>query len=210
MATSQNGWFAAPSLPLRPLVINGTAFVPGILDDDDVAYVLGYVLQQVNDRVERAVGPGCWGFSFRANVNDPNGPLSNHSSGTAVDFNAPAHPNGVPTSSTFTPEQIGDIHLILVEAQGAVRWGGDFNGTPDAMHFEINTDADTLARVARDLRNELEDPMPLWSEWPKAEKDEFLADVSEASAKAVWFWDGFNNAKDKAKALLLLAAGKSK
>jgi hypothetical protein len=35
-----------------------------------------------------------------------------------------------------------------------------------------------------------------------------VAKVPAATAKAVWMWDGFNNAKDKAKALLLLASGK--
>lgn len=37
---------------------------------------------------------------------------------------------------------------------------------------------------------------------------EEVAAGAAANAKAVWTWDGFNNAKDKAKALLLLASGK--
>jgi len=151
MPTSQNGWSASPDLRLRPLVVAGVAFVPGIRDDDDVATVLGYVLTQVHERVEPLRNPGCWGYSYRPNRNDPNS-LSNHSSGTAVDANAPAHPNGVPTAQTFTAAQIAEVHAILAEVDGAVRWGGDYTHTPDSMHFEINTDPATLHQVAERLR----------------------------------------------------------
>lgn len=88
MATSSNGWPASPDLPLRPLLIDGIGFLPGIVDNDDVATVLGYVARQFHDRVEPLVNPGCWGFAFRPNRNDPDA-LSNHSSGTAIDCNAP-------------------------------------------------------------------------------------------------------------------------
>ena len=155
-----NGWPASPSLPIRPLVIDQVAIVPGILDNDDVATVLGYVARQFHERVEPLIDPGCWGFSFRANVNEPD-TLSNHSSGTAIDLNAPLHPNGVPTVRTFTPEQIGTCHLILAEVDDAVRWGGDYNSTPDAMHWEINTNAANVAAVARKIRTQQEALMPL-------------------------------------------------
>jgi hypothetical protein len=163
MATSSNGWTASPTLSTRPLTVGGVSFVPGVRDDDDVAYVLDYVMTQFHERVEPLVNPGCWGFSFRPNRNDPNA-LSNHASGTAVDANAPQHPNGVAASSTFTAAQIGTIHLILAEVHDAIRWGGDFHTTPDAMHFEVNTTPANLAAVARQLRNEQEAKMPLNSE----------------------------------------------
>lgn len=172
MPTSQNGWSASRDLALRQLRINGTTIVPGIRDDDDVATVLGYVLQQFNDRVEPLRNPGCWGFSYRENRNDPTS-LSNHASGTAVDVNAPAHPNGVPTQRTFTVDQVVEVHRILIEVKSAVRWGGDYHGTPDAMHFEINTDPATLRAVADGLR----DDMPKYSEWDQADKDALAGDV---------------------------------
>ena len=158
MPTSYNGWSASPDLPLRPLVVHGVAFVPGIRDDDDVATVLGYVLTQFHERVEQLHNPGCWGFSYRANRNNPT-QLSNHSSGTAVDANAPAHPNGAPTARTFTPAQIAEVHKILAEVDHAVRWGGDYTHTPDSMHFEINTDPTTLHQVAARLQeDDMADP----------------------------------------------------
>lgn len=170
MPMSQNGWSASPDLALRPLVIGGVAFVPGIRDNDDVATVLGYVLTQFHQRVEPLRNPGCWGFSYRENRNDPNS-LSNHASATAADANAPAHPNGVPTATTFTPAQIDEVHKILDEVDHAVRWGGDYTGTPDAMHFEINTNPAALHLVAQRLQ---EDDM--------AKYDELLAQIAADAA----------------------------
>jgi len=89
-----------------------------------------------------------WGYNYRANVNNPS-TLSCHSSGTAVDYNAPNHPNGA--SGTFTNEQVATIRDILVEVGGAVQWGGDYTGTTDEMHFEIIVDADYLHSVALSL-----------------------------------------------------------
>lgn len=153
MATSQNGWPASPDLPLRDLRVGGAEFVPGIRDHDDVAIVLGYVAREFHQRVESLAAGWCWGFSFRENRNDPNS-LSNHSSGTAIDCNAPRHPNGVPTAETFTPAQIAIVHQILDEVDHVVRWGGDFRTTPDAMHFEINADEAAVAVVAARIREQ--------------------------------------------------------
>lgn len=153
MPTTDNGWPASPALRLRPLVVNGVSFVPGIVDDDAVAAVLGYVVEQYAARVEPLVSPGCWGFNYRANANSPTS-LSRHSGGIAVDVNAPAHPNGVPTSRTLTAKQIAEVHTILAEVDHVVRWGGDYTGTPDSMHFEINADRAAVARVATRLNQE--------------------------------------------------------
>jgi hypothetical protein len=67
--------------------------------------------------------------------------LSNHSWGTAIDFNNQENPRG---------------HVPLgVGARGAIRelvgiandlgffWGGHFGGTPDGMHFELAQIADS-------------------------------------------------------------------
>jgi hypothetical protein len=151
MATSQNGWSASPHLELRALVINGVAFAPGIRDDDDVEYVLRYFWTEYAKRVEPLKNPGCWGFFYRENRNDPSS-LSNHSSGTATDGNAPAHPNGVATSRTFTPAQISEIHKILAECHGALRWGGDYTHTVDAMHVEVNVSPARLHETVAQMK----------------------------------------------------------
>jgi hypothetical protein len=148
---SQNGWPASPNLKRRSLTVGGVSVVGGIVDNPDVATVLGYVAEQFHTRVERLVNPGCWGFYFRANRNDPSS-LSNHSSGTAIDLNAPKHPNGVPTGRTFSAKQVAEVHKILAEVDHVVRWGGDYTRTVDSMHFEIIGSAGSVARVAAKLR----------------------------------------------------------
>jgi hypothetical protein len=80
--------------------------------------------------------------------------LSNHASGTAIDLNAPRHPLGA--VGTFSAAQRAAIRSILNEAQGCVRWGGDYTGRKDEMHFEIVA---SEARCAAVLA-ELEDDMP--------------------------------------------------
>lgn len=146
---------ASPNLSLRPLVVEGVAFLPGIRNDKDVDTVLRYTAQQFHNRVEKLENPGCWGFSYRINRNSP-GVISNHGRGIAIDVNAPKHPNGVSTSRTFTSAQINEIHEILAELKGVVRWGGDYNGTPDAMHFEIVGTRAAVARVAAELNGGLD------------------------------------------------------
>jgi hypothetical protein len=175
MATSQNGWPASPSLARRPLIVGGVEFIGGIVDNKDVATILGYVMTRFHHEVEPLHNPGCWGFSYRENRNDPNS-LSNHSSGTAVDANAPQHPNGVPTSRTFTAAQIATVHPILDAVDGVVRWGGDYTGTPDSMHFEINSVPVRVAIVAARIRRAQEDDMPY------TEKQ--LTDIVRAAVKA--------------------------
>lgn len=151
MATSQNGWSASPHLDLRQLVVDGVAFAPGIRDDDDVAHVLAYFASAFAARVEPLRNPGCWGFSYRADRNQASD-LSNHASGTAIDINAPAHPNGIATSRTFTPAQISEIHKILAECHGALRWGGDYTHTVDAMHVEVNVSPARLHEIVAQMK----------------------------------------------------------
>lgn len=156
MATSYNGWPASTNrsaIGVVPFAVAGVEF-PGGVRKGDVATVFGWVALQFHRRVEKLVNPGCWGYSFRQNRNANN--LSCHSSGTAIDCNAPKHPNGVPTTRTFTAKQIKEVHQILAEIEElseVVHWGGDWTGTPDSMHFEIHdNDKAKLARVARRIR----------------------------------------------------------
>lgn len=151
MATSQNGWFASPSreaVHLVKLAVRGVEFIPGVRAGD-VHTVFQWLVEQLDRRVERAVNPGCWGYNFRGNRNGSG--LSNHSSATAIDYNAPEHPNGVRTARTFSQREIDEIHAILRELDGVIRWGGDYKGTPDSMHFEINASAERVAAVARKI-----------------------------------------------------------
>lgn len=154
MLRSMNGWPASPTLPTRTIEpVRGVRF--RVADNQNVADVFTYLVQQFHKRVDDVTKPhpaDDWGFSFRDNVNDPS-ELSNHSSGTAIDLDATEHPNGVPTSRTFSPRQMAEVHEILEELGGVLRWGGDYTRTADAMHFEINVSPGGLKKIGKKLRS---------------------------------------------------------
>ena len=157
---SYNGWPASidsSAVGVEPFKVAGVDF-PGGVRGGDVATVLRYVAEQYHRRVQPLASPGCWGWSYRQNRNANN--LSCHSSGTAIDINAPKHPNGIEASENFTARQIDEIHKILAEIpelDDVVHWGGDWHRIndliPDPMHFEIHGhDLPMLARVASRIR----------------------------------------------------------
>jgi hypothetical protein len=164
--TSYNGWPASPdkaAIDIQPFGDRYGYPFPGGVRGGDVNTVLGYVAMQLHQRVEPAISGWLWGYTYRANVNNPS-VLSCHASGTAFDFNAPNHPNSA--SGTFTNAQVGEIYAILSECRGAVQWGGDYTGTPDEMHFEIIVSAAALAPIAAGLPSSGA-PVP-----PESEDDE--------------------------------------
>ena len=140
--TSYNGW-PANSDKAAIGVVSSDLF-PGGAVAGDVTTVLGYVARQLEARVEPFVAGWGWGYTFKANANNPS-QLSCHASGTAIDWNSPDHPNG--SSGTFTDAQVGEIYAILNEVQGAVDWLEGY----DEMHFEIAVNASTLANIAATL-----------------------------------------------------------
>jgi hypothetical protein len=170
--TSYNGWPANSD----PSAIGVKKFgdaqgfpFPGGVRSGDVFTVLGYVATQLHERVEPCIGGWCWGYTYKQNVNNPS-QLSCHASATAIDWNAPDHPNG--SSGTFTSAQRGEIYTILDEVQGAVNWLEGY----DEMHFEICVNATTLAAVAADLGG----PPPPTGDWfDMASKDDLAAVVWE-------------------------------
>jgi hypothetical protein len=140
--TSYNGWPASDDRSAIGVVPSD--WFPGGVKAGDVATVLGYVARQLDARVEPIVAGWCWGYTYKSNVNNPS-QLSCHASGTAIDWNAPDHPNG--SSGTFSQAQVGTIYAILDEVQGAVDWLQGY----DEMHFEISVSATDLAQVAASL-----------------------------------------------------------
>lgn len=159
MEYSYNGWLASRNPAdfggLEPLIVAGESFSPGVRRGD-VHAVLMMVAQKLHERVEPVVKPEWhqaddWGYSYRLNRNANN--LSCHASGTAFDYNATRHPNG--RRGTFSAAQVREIRQILLEVNGCVRWGGDFSGVVDEMHFEILGSMQTVARIAGMLRNSI-------------------------------------------------------
>jgi hypothetical protein len=150
MATSQNGWPASGdrrAIGVQVFEVDGVSF-PGGVRAGDVATVLGHVMTRFHNEVEPLKAGWCWGWAYRAVRAGSS--LSNHASGTAVDANAPRHPLGV--SGTFTPKQRDRIRDILQSVNGTVRWGGNYAGRKDEMHFEINAGVHAVAVVAARLR----------------------------------------------------------
>lgn len=156
MPTSQNG-FSAPITPVsRDLPGGKVPLRPGATGD-----LLAWVGRQFHARVEALVWPGCWGYAYR-DIRGATG-LSNHASGTALDLNAPKHPLGTNPFANFTPAQISTIRAIVSQTEGCVRWGGDYTGRKDPMHFEIDA---SEARCAQILAKLTPAPMP-----PSEEED---------------------------------------
>jgi hypothetical protein len=71
-------------------------------------------------------------YVFRANRNNP-AALSNHARGIAIDLAPEENPNRAPWVDDGK-----HLPRFVIEAfkQEGWRWGGDFSGTKDAMHFE--------------------------------------------------------------------------
>jgi peptidoglycan hydrolase-like protein with peptidoglycan-binding domain len=155
MPTSYNGWSASSdprTLNITPLIVAGESFSPGVRGGD-VHTVFGYLAEQFHRRVEPLIKrewhqADDWGYAYRPNRNANN--LSCHASGTAIDINATRHPND--RSGTFTRQQIAEIREILRELSNVIRWGGDFSGTKDEMHFEIAGSPTQVYAVAERIR----------------------------------------------------------
>lgn len=194
MAQSYNGWPASPN-PKAIGINAGWAPIPGHtlpggIKAGDVEVVMTYCAQQLQAHVEPidAGGHDDWGYSYRADRNNASA-LSCHASGTAFDWNATRHPNG--KRGTFTAAQVETINDICTrQVAGVVKWGGNFHGTPDEMHFEIDADAQQVAAVAARLRVHAqaesatpfeEDDMPLSQddrEWLTAKLAQLATDIA--------------------------------
>lgn len=175
MERSYNGWTASRNPAdfggLTKLVIAGEEFAPGVRSGD-VATIFQYFWTQFHARVEPLVKAEWhqaddWGYNYRPNRNANN--LSCHASGTAADGNATRHPNG--KRGTFSVAQIAMIRTILRELQGVLRWGGDFTGTPDEMHFEIRGSEAAARAVANWVRGVATKGAPAVSSAPFLEYD---------------------------------------
>jgi hypothetical protein len=141
---SQNGYAAIKSSDspyLHKWVIPGTGRHL-YLRRGSLGLVLAHYALYHHEKVEnlRTEDPTWddWGWAYRAVRGQTSG-LSNHASGTAMDLNATQHPLGTDERQNFTAEQIEAIRDRL-EARsmgGVIRWGGDYAGRQDPMHFEV-------------------------------------------------------------------------
>lgn len=149
---SQNGWTASsdPSaIGVKTFSVNGVVFPNGV-KGGDVEVVFRYLAEEYHRTVEPLHAGWCWGYFYKPIEGSTT--LSNHASGTALDFNAPDH--GMGSRGTFDNRQVTRIRAILAYLEGVIRWGGDYVGRADEMHFEINANASevALAKVAAKIR----------------------------------------------------------
>lgn len=171
MPNSYNGWPASPTPSLIDInrtwePIKGHDF-PGGVKGGDVETVMTYLVRQLDSRVEpieEYPSGDEWGYNYRPNVNNPN-QLSCHASGTAIDYNATQHPNKV--KYTWSQVQVREIHKILDELEGVVRWLEGY----DEMHFEIRGSAGQVAAVAKKIRA-MTAPKPPTTPTPVPEKED--------------------------------------
>jgi len=145
MIRSQNGWSVDPGL-IRSYTVPGT-HVQVALRRGDVAVVLLDLAAWLNTYVER-LRDDTWGYAYRRIIGRST--VSNHASGCALDVRATRHPLGV--RGTWSRERKAAIHLRLRTYDGIIRWGEDYSGRVDGMHFEVNAGATAVRRVADRIR----------------------------------------------------------
>ena len=67
---------------------------------------------------------------------------SEHSAGVAYDHNASQHGMGGEAYAGWSKEQVGQIYAFLNTPEGKMfKWGADFHGRKDPMHFEMREPA---------------------------------------------------------------------
>lgn len=158
MPYSQNGWLGLRTAQqqaeyLTTITIPGTDPVRKFrVRKGDVARCFEWLISRFHREVE-SLNEGHpnddWSFAYRSVRAGAS--LSNHASGTAVDLNATQHPLGTSPTANFTAGQRSAIRRILNDADGVFRWGGDYSGRKDPMHFEINTGPAGVDALARKL-----------------------------------------------------------
>lgn len=173
MAISQNGFPAAENsagipggcVRVTPKGGNKASFMVR----RDVAPLFQHLVDRLDadvENVDEYSQGDDWSYFFR-NIRAGTR-LSNHASGTAIDYNATQHPLGTRAADNWTRAQIDEIHRILRELSGVMRWGGDYTGRGDPMHFEIVGSLaecrTAIARLPRPLDAfERADPREVWA-----------------------------------------------
>lgn len=91
---------------------------------------------------------------------------SRHAPGIAMDLNWARHPMGV--ANTFTSGQVKVIRRLLAKwsykGTPLFRWGGDYGGRKDDMHFELNVVRSLALKAVAALQTPVapKPPAPVW------------------------------------------------
>jgi hypothetical protein len=149
MVNSQNGWPANRRELVSARTVRGTNVRLTVRNGPagdlllEVAALFDLMVQDVDQPTADD-----WGYAERPIRGSAT--ISNHASGTAIDLNATRWSLGSAPSVNLNPEQIATVRRIVAATGGVVRWGGDYSGRKDPMHFEINNNR-TEAECAQAL-----------------------------------------------------------
>lgn len=150
MAESQNGWPVATKAQCDQGPFGGEEFPNGILKGD-VATIARWHLTRYEALVEPLVSGTCWGWFVKKIKGSSQ--YSNHASGTAWDVNASKYPLGDLPEDVMSGKKIAACRQIVREFEGVLRWGGDYSGRKDVMHWEIDKGETAVATLAKKIRN---------------------------------------------------------
>lgn len=172
MPKSQNGWdvtfLASATTPLR--------WITGRVLTGDVHTVFDRFCKEFHETVEPINPAHSWGWVARP-VRGTTSTWSNHSSGTAIDLNAPAHPLG--KRGTFTPRQVKAIEALL-KRYPIIEWGGHWSGRADEMHFEIKGTPAKLKAFLKSGESSAK-PWPYWGDsGPLVERAQTMLNTLDA------------------------------
>ena len=140
---SSNGWPASKDraeIRIKSYAIEGTSIK--LACAEGVAPLLTGFAAEFHALIE-PIDEGSlddWGYCFRM-VRGSESNLSNHSSGTAIDLNASKHQLG--KTGTFPNEKIPMIRALAKKY--SLKWGADFHGRKDEMHFEVDIPPSKIA-----------------------------------------------------------------
>jgi len=177
MAVSQNGYTANDPGRVSSRLVPGTTRKLAVRNGpagDLLLWVAGQFDKLVED-IEQGILDD-WGYAERPIRGGTE--LSNHSSGTAIDLNATSHPLATDPPANYSKAEIDAIHAIVARTQGCVRWGGDYTGRKDGMHFEIVRDEAACAAALAALTSGGDDVTP--------EQMKQLLDAIGGVPKTVW------------------------
>lgn len=146
MAVSRLGWDLLEPSSSRLVSFK---WITGKVRKGDGETILDYLCQRFNSEVEPIVKGWSWGYAKR-DVREASGIPSEHQTGFAIDVNAPIH--GLGLVGTFSKSDEAAIQRILNDLDGTVRWGGNYAGRKDEMHFELQGGVAKLKRVADKIR----------------------------------------------------------
>lgn len=177
MPTSQNGWPANDVTRTASYKITGTARALRLVKGpagELLALIAAWIDKNI-ESIDNDKTPDDWGYAERP-IRGSKTTLSNHASGTAEDINAEQHQLGV--VGTWSGSERTKINAMLNKLGGTVRWGDNYTGRKDGMHFEINVQPTTAGMkkinaavvVMRALVNGVVKPGPV-ADNPKDEVD---------------------------------------